>query len=254
MKHFFLVADWGAKHYLTVPNILLSAGMVYHPKKKGWDMSRTNLPHGFPDKLMLDSGGYSLLNTWGKYPFTLDEYTELAHTLIDSYPLYKIATLDIPCDTQKDNKNRIEETVKNAVDCIGFDDSLPWMPVIQGHTIQEYHYCIELYREYGIFADLWGVGSIVSRKKNPLELRNIITTIKKEMGDAKLHAFGLGIPQIKDPQIFNAIHSSDSAAWNWWISGDDSRRRKEESAIAYWAQMQDMIEAMDNQTFLEEFS
>ena len=258
MKHFFLVADWGAHHYLRVPNIMLSAGSISTPDGKKWNRSRTRLPEGV-ERVILDSGGYAFFSRWGEYPFTIEKYIELAHYIKDTHPLYKAAILDYPCEPDinrsqvMSNEDRIEKTIANAIECYDTDDSLPWLPVIQGYTVSEYLHCIDLYDDYGVTSDYWAIGSICSRKGAPFELRNIITKIKERHPNDKLHAFGLGIPFLRNPQIFQAIYSSDSAAWNWGISGENMRSRKKEAAIAYVAQIDDMIETYADQTQLKEF-
>ena len=147
------------------------------------------------------------------------------------------------------NEERIRNTVTNAVNCYEADKTLPWLPVIQGYTIEEYLSCIDQYDEAGLVSDYWAIGSICSRKGDPHKIRNIITKIKERL-DSKLHAFGLGIPFLRDPQVFQAIYSSDSAAWNWGISGENMRNRKRQAALNYHAQIEDMIEGFRGQTTL----
>lgn len=258
MKEFFLVADWGAYNYLYVPNIMLSAGSIANAKGTEWQLSRTRL-HPLVKKVIVDSGGYAFFSRWGDYPFSLNEYLDLVYYIKDKYPLFRVATLDYPCEPSINrrqlmfNDERIKKTVSNAVKCIEADCNLPWLPVIQGYARDEYLSCIDLYRDAGITCDYWAIGSICSRKGNPLELRNIITSIKDQHQNNKLHAFGLGIPFLQDPQIFHAIYSSDSSAWNWGISGPNTRDLKKEAALNYMAQIEDMIEGAQDQTRLTQF-
>lgn len=258
MKEFFLVADWGAYNYLYVPNIMLSAGSIANAKGTEWQLSRTRL-HALVEKVIVDSGGYSFFSRWGDYPFSLEKYLDLVYYIKDKYPLFSVATLDYPCepninrDNLVSNQIRIEKTVSNAIKCFQADKNLPWLPVIQGYALDEYLSCIDLYKEVGITSNYWAIGSICSRKGKPLELRKIITSIKEQHPNAKLHAFGLGIPFLRDPQIFQAIYSSDSSAWNWGISGDNMRERKLEAALNYFSQIEDMIEGAQDQTCLTQF-
>ena len=265
MKHFFLVADWGAHNYLTVPNIMMSAGSIATANGKQWNMSRTRLPDGYPDRLILDSGGYSFFSRWGEYPFSIEKYVDLANTLKDKYPLYRVATLDYPCEPDIDrshlmtNEERIKKTVSNAVECIDVDRRLPWLPIIQGYTLDEYLHCVDLYQEAGIISDYWAVGSLCSRKGNIQRIKYLITKLKElALSNVKVHAFGLNIPYIKDPQIFHALYSSDSAAWTfnyeWGISkGLDIREVKQQAIINYWTQIVDILESFKGQTKLTEF-
>ena len=98
MKHFFLVADWGAHYYLDVPNIMLSAGSVWDTKKN-WNLSRTRLPEVI-QRVIVDSGGFAFFSRWGDYPFSLEKYLELVYHIKDKHPLYRVATLDYPCEPE----------------------------------------------------------------------------------------------------------------------------------------------------------
>ena len=265
MKDFYLVADWGAHNYLTVPNIMLSAGSIATTNGKKWNMTRTRLPEGFPDQLILDSGGYSFFSRWGDYPFSIEDYVSLAHLLQDQYPLYRVATLDYPCEPDINrshlmtNEDRITKTVYNAVSCYDADKTLPWLPVIQGYTLDEYLHCVDLYNEAGIISDYWAVGSLCSRKGELRSIKYLLTNLKElALSNVKVHAFGLNIPYIKDPQIFDLLYSSDSAAWTfnyeWGISkGLDNREVKHKAVLDYWAQIEVIFESFKDQTKLQEF-
>jgi len=263
MKHFFLVADWGAHNYLTVPNIMLSAGSIAKADGKSWNMTRTRLPEGFPDRLILDSGGYSFFSQWGEYPFSIEDYITLAGILKDTYPLYKVATLDYPCEPDINrsqlmtNKERIKKTVSNTVECYDLDKTLPWLPVIQGYKLDEYLHCIDLYNEAGVISDYWAIGSLCSRKGNLRSIKYLLTKLYElALSDVKIHAFGLNLPYIKDPQIFNILHSSDSAAWTFnytWgkATGLEIRETKRKAVLDYYIQVEDIFESHRGQETLE---
>jgi len=255
MKDFYFVADWGSKHYLITPNVMISAGSTYHPKKKGFALSRTNLPDDTTKKLFLDSGGFSLLSQYADYPFSIEEYIQLAHYIKDNNLLTLIATMDYPCESEINrtqlhtNEERIQKTVDNAVACYDADISLPWVPVIQGYTIDEYLTCLDLYYESGIESFYWAIGSICSRKGHNLQMRNIVVTIAKRLEpECKLHAFGLGIKFLYDPQIFSNIYSSDSAAWNYRAV---SREQKPQMIEDYVKRLNDLQESFAGQEILE---
>jgi hypothetical protein len=89
--------------------------------------------------------------------------------------------------------------------------------VIQGYYPEEYAYCCELYKRYGIVTARVGVGSLCIRKysRNAVqEIKQILETVKQHLpGWVKLHAFGLNIRFLKHEEIFKLISSSDSAAY-----------------------------------------
>ena len=255
VEEFFLVADWGSHNYLFVPNVMMSASSIATPDGSKWNLSRTRLPDSV-ERVIVDSGGFAFFSRWGEYPFSLESYLDLVYYVQDTHPLFRVATLDYPCEPEIDrsqlmtNEERITKTVSNAVLCVDTDKSLPWLPVIQGYTIQEYLSCIEQYREAGLESDYWAIGSICSRKGSPYEIRNIVTKIKELHPKNKLHAFGLSLPYLADLQVFQSLYSSDSAAWNWGISGVNMRARKKTAALDYVDRVSKMIADFEGQSTL----
>ena len=220
MEQFYFVADWGSRHYLHVPNVMLSAGAIWQPISKYFIASRFELPNSV-ERVILDSGGYSFYMKYGKYPFDLEKYIELVYLIQDQSPLFKVAILDYPCEPKLDrhrpmtNKERIDKTISNAVECFQADRKIPWLPVIQGYEIDEYSSCIDQYKDVGIKSDYWAIGSLCSRKGQKMKIRNIVSSIVEYTGDVKLHSFGLTLSYLSDPQIFNSIYSTDSSSWNY---------------------------------------
>jgi len=225
MEHFYFVADYTSRYYLNVENILLSAGTSYLKNKKWHNWKGLS-----PERVFIDSGGYSFFRKWGEYPFSLEKYLEFVDIISDLYPLELVAIRDYPCEPDINrqhiltNKERIEKTVSNAVECFQSEGNYPWIPVIQGYTIEEYLYCVDLYKDVGIPLDYIAIGSICSRKGNLHTIRRIIRSIY-ERTKAKIHAFGLSLVYLKDPIIFNLLFSSDSAAWNYFVSKHEEKHQ-----------------------------
>ena len=225
MEHFYFVADYTSRYYLDVPNILLSASTSYLQNKK-WH----NWQGLTPERVFIDSGGYSFFRKWGDYPFSLEKYFEFIDIITELYPVELVAIRDYPCEptiNRKDistNKERIQKTVSNAVECIESKEDYPWIPVIQGYTLDEYLYCINLYEEVGISLAYSAIGSICSRKGNIHTIRRIISEIAQRT-KGKIHAFGLSLVYLQDPIIFNTLYSSDSAAWNYYVSNHNEKQQ-----------------------------
>lgn len=92
---------------------------------------------------------------------------------------------------------------------------VPLIPVLQGFTAQEY---IDHLRSYGdrIEYGMWvGVGSVCKRNSNVQEVRTILSGIKKERPDIRLHGLGLKITALECPEIHGLLHSADSMAWSF---------------------------------------
>ena len=87
--------------------------------------------------------------------------------------------------------------------------------VIQGYRVEEYLYSIDRIKEQGLLTDLMAIGSLCVRKKIS-EVRKIILLIRKNLPSrVKLHGFGVDLRFLRDPAIFNALYSTDTAAWKW---------------------------------------
>lgn len=224
MKRFYYVADWGCKNYLFAENILCSAATVWQKGK--WRKDTFTFAPTIK-RLFIDSGGFGMHKKWGKYPFTVVQYIDYVHHMMDKWPVTEVAVLDYPCEpevnrtTHSTNMDRIRATVDNAVLCVDADNNIPWVPVIQGFTLKEYLACWELYQDAGIEYDLWAIGSICARKKLG-GIRNIVTSLYNKT-EQNLHAFGLTLPALRDPQVFFSLQSSDSAVWNWRAMNRDEK-------------------------------
>lgn len=246
MKRFYYVADWGSEKYLFAENILCSAASAWKADNKF-----RNKQFIFPptiERLFIDSGGFGVHKRFGEYPYSLDQYLEYVNYMMDHWPVKEVAILDYPCEpevnrqTHSTNLDRIRATVENAIRCYDTDASIPWVPVIQGFTVEEYFICWGLYQDAGIKADLWAIGSVCARKRIG-GIRRIVTAVKDRTRQ-RIHAFGLNLPSIEDPQVFFALESSDSAAWNWWAR---NREEKEAGFRAYDARIQKLFSGFAHQ-------
>jgi len=218
MKHFYYVADWGSQRYLHVDNIMSSAYASYDPKR-GLMPTKMKYWDGI-ERLFIDSGGFSAFTRFAEYPYTVEEYITFIHQQIDrGLPVERVAIMDYPCEVSanreryRTNTDRIDATIRNARRCIDGDRSMPWVPVIQGYTLDEYKDCWDKYQDIGITSDLWALGSVCARKKTG-GIRRIITAVK-EYTDANLHTFGMTLNALRNPQVFFSVYSSDSRAWSF---------------------------------------
>jgi hypothetical protein len=165
----------------------------------------------------LDSGGFTLLNRFGDYPFTMMQYINFVCWMRPQY----FASMDYPCEPNisrslslMSNQERIEKTVDNALFMSDWEDYTmsKLVPVIQGYTLDEYLTCIALYRQRGLIRDYMAVGSMCRRISN-VELHNLIPIIYEAAtaaGCKRLHYFGLKLSRdLIDLAPY--IYSRDSA-------------------------------------------
>lgn len=177
-------------------------------------------------QIMLDSGAFHVLQRkvpLEQYLSWIDDYIEFVNRHIDLFDW--IVTADVPCDSRPDsliqklpNRRKIELTIDNTLRIIDrIVDPRKFMVVIQGYYPEEYAFCCELYKRYGIVTAKVGVGSLCIRKysRNAVqEIKQILETVRQHLPSwVKLHAFGLNIRFLKHREIFCLLHSSDSAAY-----------------------------------------
>jgi hypothetical protein len=195
-------------------NVMYSAGGFWNASAKGWRRDRFMPWAGLR---FLDCGGFTLLNKYGDYPFTVPEYMNLVAKLKPDY----YATLDYPCEPDisrkvgmTSNLDRIRMTVAKAGAVIDWAWQVPGqvVPVIQGYTLSEYKKCIDLYAVLGTLREYMAVGSMC-RRISSSELARLIEGIHehaKQAGVKRLHFFGLKLsPDLQDLSEF--IYSRDSA-------------------------------------------
>lgn len=167
----------------------------------------------------LDSGGFSELSMYGEWRTSQKDYIKEVKTYITEIGNLEFAAQqDWMCEpfilakTGKSVSTHQLNTITNYIDLKSKAPALPWMPVIQGFTLDDYMRCVDLYYAFGI--DLrreWkvGIGSIC-RREGTLEIRKIVHAIA-QLG-IPLHCFGMkegGLTNLADE-----IASADSMAWS----------------------------------------
>jgi hypothetical protein len=216
VERFYYVPDWQSGLHIPAENVLISAATLWHKTRKKF--TNPNFLPRTTKRIFIDSGGFTFLTKWEKYPFTIDEFIDFLGILQEKQPIEQVAILDYPCEPDvnrseyKTNFDRIRATVENAVVCFDKAPEINWIPVIQGYYLHEYLDCLSLYEERGIKSEKWAIGSVCQRR-DIAGPRKIITRLKKTMSNKKLHAFGISIRLLKDLQIWNSLFSSDSASW-----------------------------------------
>jgi hypothetical protein len=179
----------------------------------------------------LDSGGFSVLNKWGHYPTTNAEYAAEVRRWSERIGNMDWAAVqDWMCEpvvlaktglTVADHQRL---TVESYAELKRLAPDLPWLPVLQGYTRDEYFRCLEMYERAGF--DLRrtlsvGIGS-VCRRQDTAEAEAIV----RELAGLGLlvHGFGFkteGVERCKD-----VLASADSLAWSDGARRDASRARR----------------------------
>jgi hypothetical protein len=216
MNRFYVGLNPRFQSFTWLPrqiNVMLSAGSFWNGS--GWRNS-SRWPRQAGSK-WLDSGGFTLLNRFGDYPFSVMQFLNFVCWLRPDF----YASLDYPCEPNISrslslltNEQRIRKTVENAA------RMAPWesytgscmVPVIQGYELEEYLACIELYRAAGLVRSYMAVGSMC-RRLSTEQLHKLVPAIHQAAaaaGAENLHFFGLKLSRdLVDLAPF--IYSRDSA-------------------------------------------
>lgn len=212
MKTFYL----GAHH----PHWLARAGVplfVSHRRLRGYKTLPRAIEHW-----ALDSGGFSELTIEGKWVTTPREYVTAVRRYDNEIGhLAWAAPQDWMCEpvmlaktglTVADHQSR---TVRNFLELqqLWGDDS-PFMPVLQGWTLDHYLRCLDLYATAGVDLEAFpmvGVGSVCRRQATG-EIGLIFETILKHQ-DLLLHGFGVKLRGLQE--YGHLLNSADSMAWSY---------------------------------------
>ena len=166
----------------------------------------------------LDSGGFTeLASPPHRWVTTVPEYLEaVARYEWEIGNLLWAAPMDWMCEpwiiqeTGLSVREHQERTVANYLELRGRG---PFIPVLQGWTLEDYESCIGLYLEAGIelpSEPLVGVGS-VCRRQSTVEIGRIMHLLK-EVG---ISAHGFGVKKEGLLLYHRALTSADSMSWSY---------------------------------------
>lgn len=172
-----------------------------------------------------DSGGFTEIARFGRWTVPIEQFIDETRDDQERIGSLRIASpQDWMCEpamlkrsglTVEDHQRR---TVDNFCALRSMAPDVPWMPVLQGWTIDQYVHCMEMYGHAGI--NLWdeptvGVGSIC-RRQATADAHEIIRLFSD--GGLRLHAFGFktdGLIECADSLV-----SADSMAWSYLARHD----------------------------------
>tara|TARA_R100000329_G_scaffold151407_1_gene147392 strand:+ start:2225 stop:3013 length:789 start_codon:yes stop_codon:yes gene_type:complete len=166
----------------------------------------------------LDSGGFTELNLHGTWTIDADSYIESVRRYQSWGGLQWAAPQDWMVEPWIIEKTglSVEEHQRRTVDNFLYLRStapdLPFIPVLQGWSLEDYENCFDMYAKAGVDLvkeDLVGLGS-VCRRQSKDEIADIVERFYRK--GLKLHGFGVKIRGLDKYGRF--LHSADSFAWS----------------------------------------
>ena len=199
-----------------IPRVMLSYNYlrtIKHP----WD--NISIP------FMMDSGAYSVILKYGKYPYSPEQYAEG----IKAWNPDIAWTMDYPCEATVRGKGKYspltaqDMTIENQLKLL--DQNANTQMVVQGYSLDEYLANLDKIKSMGLLTEHLGIGSICRRGQSR-EIARIIRSIYNNVpGWVKLHGFGIKTSVLTQTDARFYLYSADSQSWDYearygaWLNG-----------------------------------
>jgi len=185
-------------------------------------MTQINQKPKYPlKKLFIDCGGFHSSLLHGEYTKTDYEYLEYVEKMQPDY----FALRDYPCEPEllkthgrtvvEHQDKTIKHHFRNMELIQSYNIKARPVPVLQGWTVTDYLKLLYYYLKYDLIDDYLAIGSICRRGQTK-EIRKIILAIRDNLPDfVHLHGFGVKISALRYPDVYDALYSIDSGAWDY---------------------------------------
>jgi len=128
--------------------------------------------------------------------------------------------------TYRTNRERIKATIRNEAACIAVAPDLPWLPVLQGDSLEERAFDLALRERIGMLpTDYAGIGSVCGR--GAVAARDVVKFYADRLPGVQYHGFGMHVQALDDDAVFAMLRSWDSYGWNWGRGQKDVDRPAE---------------------------
>lgn len=189
----------------------------------------------------LDSGGFTELSMYGEWRTTEGDYVAAVRRYVEEIGRLQWASpMDWMCEPFMVAKTGLSvaehqrRTVENYLRLRELAPELPFVPVLQGWTLDDYFACIEQYERAGV--DLTqertvGIGS-VCRRQHADEIRSIMTALHEH--GLQLHGFGVKTLGLRS--YASRLTSADSMAWSYrgrHVAGCTPTHRTEANCLPF---------------------
>lgn len=203
--------------FSTVPLFLSAIRLRRRPPK-----------HKATCRYAIDLGGYSALNSTGRWQTTPEQEIESVRRWAEALgPPDWVTIQDWMCEPHVIEKTGLSIaqhqrlTVESWITLTTVAPDLPWIPVLQGFHHVDYFAHVDLYKRLAGYdprtAPTCGIGT-VCRRQDTAEAERIIADLHAE-GFSNLHGFGFKIGGLA--RVASLLKSADSLAWS-----DRARRAK----------------------------
>jgi hypothetical protein len=163
-----------------------------------------------------DSGGFSELSMFGEWRTSMKTYINDTRRHADAIGSLQWAAIqDWMCEpfmlakTGLDIAEHQRRTVASWADLNSAAPDVPWLPVLQGYSVDDYLRCHDLYLTAGCENVYYGVGSVCRRQGS-----DEIGEIFKVLSERGLQLHGFGVKTLGVRLYGEHLRSADSMAWS----------------------------------------
>lgn len=188
---------------------------------------------GFPRAVVpwaLDSGGFTELKMYGEWRTSPQQYVEDVRRFVDEIgslewasPQDWMCEPDMLAKTGLTVKEHQARTIENYWVLRDLAPELPFIPVLQGWTMDDYHAHVDAYTESGLdlaCQSVVGVGSVCRRQATD-EIGQIFGSLRSR--GLRMHGYGVKSDGLR--AYSQHLVSADSLAWAYggWKDGRKKR-------------------------------
>jgi hypothetical protein len=208
---------------------------------------------------IMDSGAFTEISTYGFYRETPQEYAnEITRLLGLDDGLKAVVSQDWMCEpfilrktglTVEDHQRLTIERYDELHDLIR---DVYLMPVLQGYCAYDYLAHLDGYGDR-LTDGMWvGVGSVCKRNTNIYVIELILTAIRTERPDLRLHGFGLKTTALQSSRISGWLWSADSMAWSYAARKQGRNQNDWREAMGFTRMIEGKTSATSQEAAFEE--
>lgn len=200
-------------------------------------------------RVVLDSGAFSTIAMHGGYPEPVEAYAAQIRKVRGwlGRKLLAAVAQDYMCEPHMLAKTGLTVAEHQRLTIERYDALLKCdvagtyiMPVLQGYQPAEY---VAHLRAYGnrLQPRAWvGVGSVCKRNSNAASIEAVLSAIKRERPDLRLHGFGVKQTSLASGLVRKLLFSADSMAWSFAARRAGRNANDPAEAVRYAARIRDM--------------
>lgn len=170
---------------------------------------------------IMDSGAFTTIAKHGGYPDPVSEYAAQIRRWKDNGNMLAAVAQDYMCEPHMIVRTGLSVaehqrlTIERYDALLAEDVGVYIMPVLQGYAPDDYVSHIRQYGERLAHGAWVGVGSVCKRNGRPDAIEQVLSAIRAERSDLRLHGFGLKATALGSGAVRDVLYSADSMAWSY---------------------------------------